>query len=226
MVRETEKPTAATSGADRGRGGGRTESIMKLICIGDSLIFGYQVPREHCWTTLFSRLSGWEVVNRGISGDTTGGMLARLRRDALDLALEERSRGRASRVLVMGGGNDIFFSGTADQAKANIAAICYQLEAEGLSVLLGIPLPIDWTGAPENWASFVDFRRAAVEMQSYSAWLRQYSQSTGIPSVDLSVDFLDSAGQVRRELLVDGIHPNQEGHRKMAERLKASLFAW
>ena len=166
------------------------------------------------------------MVNRGISGDTTGGMLARLRRDALDLALEERSRGRASRVLVMGGGNDIFFSGTADQAKANIAAICYQLEAEGLSVLLGIPLPIDWTGAPENWASFVDFRRAAVEMQSYSAWLRQYSQSTGIPSVDFSVDFLDSAGQVRRELLVDGIHPNQEGHRKMAERLKASLFAW
>ena len=199
---------------------------MKLICIGDSLTFGYQVPREHCWTSVFGRISGWEVVNRGISGDTTGGMLARLQRDAMNLALEERARGRASRVLVMGGGNDIFFSGTADQAKANIAAICYQLEAEGLSVLLGIPLPIDWTGTPENWASFVDFRRAAVEMQSYSAWLRQYTQSTGIPSVDFSVDFLDSAGQVRRELLVDGIHPNQEGHRKMAERLKASLFAW
>ena len=54
---------------------------MDLICLGDSLTFGLGVRRGRCWTALFAEESGWNVSNRGISGDTTSGMLARLHRD-------------------------------------------------------------------------------------------------------------------------------------------------
>ena len=38
------------------------------------------------------------MVNRGISGDTTGGMLVRLQRDVLGPALEERRCGGIDRI--------------------------------------------------------------------------------------------------------------------------------
>ena len=52
---------------------------MELICIGDSLTYGYGVRRSECWTMLAAQESGWTVRNCGVSGDTTGGMLVRLR---------------------------------------------------------------------------------------------------------------------------------------------------
>ena len=51
---------------------------MKLFCLGDSLTFGFGMSRNVRWTTLVEQETGWQVVNRGINGDTTGGMLARL----------------------------------------------------------------------------------------------------------------------------------------------------
>ena len=52
---------------------------MDMICIGDSLTYGYGVRRAQCWTELASEMSGWTLVNHGICGDTTGGMLVRMR---------------------------------------------------------------------------------------------------------------------------------------------------
>ena len=181
---------------------------MKLICLGDSLTFGAGVPRRDCWTSLFQREYGWTVVNRGISGDTTGGMLARLQRDVLGPVLEERRDGGDCRVLVMGGSNDIFFSGIDSQARANMTAICHQLEAEGISPAIGIPLPVDWSKAPEKWAEVVDFCQSAPRMLVYNDWLRRFAASAGLLLVDFASDFLSASGQVRHELFLDGIrHP-------------------
>ncbi|HBD30306.1 MAG TPA: hypothetical protein DC027_01470 [Oscillibacter sp.] len=60
--------------SERNAGGKNT----KLICIGDSLTFGYGVHLSQRWTRLCAQETGWELVNEGINGDTTGGMLARM----------------------------------------------------------------------------------------------------------------------------------------------------
>ena len=39
---------------------------MKLICIGDSLTFGYGVRTFQRWTRLCAQETGWEIVNEGI----------------------------------------------------------------------------------------------------------------------------------------------------------------
>ena len=67
---------------------------MKIVCLGDSLTYGYGVPRKDGWVSLAAQATGHTLVNRGVSGDTTGGMLARFARDVL----AQRPR----RVLLMG----------------------------------------------------------------------------------------------------------------------------
>lgn len=54
---------------------------MKIVCLGDSLTYGYGVPRKDGWVSLAAQATGHTLVNKGVSGDTTGGMLARFARD-------------------------------------------------------------------------------------------------------------------------------------------------
>ena len=76
--------------------------MKKLICLGDSLTFGLRVPQSQTWPRLVQE-TGVEVINLGICGDTTGGMLSRLQ-----TVLREHGTTQAY-VLIMGGSNDIFF---------------------------------------------------------------------------------------------------------------------
>ena len=194
---------------------------MDLICLGDSLTFGLGVRRSRCWTALFAAESGWNVWNRGISGDTTGGMLARLHRDVLT------ARGRTQPVPGAGDGRDATtscFSGTDTGARANLTAMVYQLKACGVQPMVGIPLPVDWTRAPEKWKELVDFQTAAAQVQAYAEWLRAYCRGSGSLAVDFAADFYRPDGQLCQEMLWDGLHPSEAGHSKMAERLVRLLL--
>ena len=72
---------------------------MIIACLGDSLTYGYGIPRPKVWTTLLARRTGIDVRNCGINGDTTGGMLARFHQHVVQAG--------ADAVLIMGGFNDL-----------------------------------------------------------------------------------------------------------------------
>ena len=72
---------------------------MIIACLGDSLTYGYGIPRPKVWTTLLARRTGIDVRNCGINGDTTGGMLARFHPQVVQAG--------ADAVLIMGGFNDL-----------------------------------------------------------------------------------------------------------------------
>lgn len=61
---------------------------------------------------------GHTLVNRGITGDTAGGMLSRFGRDVLNE--------RPDRVLIMGGANDIFLTSSDLRARADLGALVHQ----------------------------------------------------------------------------------------------------
>ena len=83
---------------------------MKLICLGDSLTFGYGVRASQRWTHLCAQHTGWKIVNEGVSGDTTGGMLARLAARVLPELRSGSADELFQRILLMGGTNDVFLS--------------------------------------------------------------------------------------------------------------------
>ncbi|MBQ9973361.1 MAG: GDSL family lipase [Oscillospiraceae bacterium] len=196
---------------------------MKLYCLGDSLTFGFGMSRNVRWTTLVEQEAGWQVVNRGINGDTTGGMLARLGPEVLDQIGSDRTSRLDSRILIMGGSNDVFFGGTDSAARANMAAMCQRLMGEGLEPYVGISLPVDWTHAPRQWAQVVDFEQAARIMRDYCNWLKQFCGVFGLPVVDFAADFVLPDGSADHALFWDGLHPNAQGHRLMADRMIRAL---
>lgn len=194
---------------------------MELICFGDSLTFGQGVPKSHRWSSLFAAESGWRVLNRGVCGDTTGGMLSRFQQDVIS-ALGETPA--SCRVLLMGGTNDIFFSGTNTNARANFSAMAYQLKAHGIRPIIGTPMPVDWPQTPNRWQGLVDFHRSAGQIEAYTAWLREYCRRSNVLLADFSAAFCQPNGQIRHELLWDGIHPSEMGHRCMFNVLKGLLL--
>lgn len=194
--------------------------MRKLICLGDSLTFGLRVPHSQAWPRLISRQTGMEVQNLGISGDTTSGMLARLQN--LTGMLSHGAAENMPVLLILGGSNDIFYAGTDTVARANIGAMIHQAMAAHLMPVVGIPLPISAEDAPKNWGKIADFHKAAQQIAAYSQWLKDFCTAFGVAYVDFRQDFLTEDGAVRRELFVDGLHPNARGHEIMAQRLLRS----
>lgn len=90
--------------------------------------------------------------------------------------------------------------------------------------MVGIPLPVDWARVPEKWRELVDFRAAAAQVQAYADWLRAYCRGSGSLTVDFAADFYRPDGQLCQEMLWDGLHPSEDGHSKMAERLARLLL--
>lgn len=183
---------------------------MKIVCLGDSLTYGYGVHRREAWVSLAAERTKLELINRGINGDTTGGMLARFR--------DEMAAYSPDRVLLMGGSNDIFISGSADSAKINMSALAHQAIALGAAPIIGTPPPLDAETLPRDWADLTDALRSQEIGDGYAKWLRLFVNVFNIPLVDFRRAFESISDRERRQrLYLDGVHPTPEGHRLMAD---------
>ncbi len=194
---------------------------MELICLGDSLTFGYGVRPAVRWTALAGSVI--RITNMGLCGDTTGGMLERLCSHVL--TRPEFSAPCASRpdVLIMGGSNDIFYSGSDICARSNIGAMLHRLRAFGIEPIMGIPLPVAAEYIPEGWSSLVELEKISEKIDAYRSWLRRFCTVFDATYADFGADFLRPDGSVISELYLDGIHPNERGHVLMAQRLLTVL---
>ena len=99
-----------------------------VLALGDSITFGTGAPPQASYPAVLAGLSGWEVVNAGVPGDTSAEALARL-----PALLDEHA---PRLVLVSIGGNDFLRRVAPAQTRANIRAICEQALAAGAQVLL------------------------------------------------------------------------------------------
>lgn len=111
-----------------------------LLIMGDSLSAAYGVPTEQAWVALLKErldtgdLSGWQVVNASISGETTDGGLRRLP-DLLD-------RHQPDIVMIELGGNDGLRGFPPQVIRNNITRMIEQSQQAGAEVLLvGMQIP-------------------------------------------------------------------------------------
>ncbi len=192
---------------------------MELYCLGDSLTFGFGVSSPYRWVNLAAKESGWQLINMGVPGDTTGGMLARLQTQLMPKLSEQRG----SHVMLMGGCNDIFYGGSTAGARANMGGMIHQLLTAGACPIVGSPIPLCVEDVPRDWVSVVDFPEAAKLIADYRAWCSEYCRAFHIPYIDFYDDFLLPDGTPDRTLYLDGLHPTPEGHRLLAARVSAAL---
>jgi lysophospholipase L1-like esterase len=166
-------------------------SGRSVIAFGDSLTAGYRMPRGQSYPAHLSRLLGVPIVNKGVSGDTTGDALARLERDVL--SQDPRV------VIVCLGANDMLRRLAADRQFANLRAAIARIQDKGaLVVLIGI----------EGY----DGLTPGVD---YAERYRALAEETGSVYVpDLLRGVLSEPA-----LMHDEIHPNAGGYERIARRL-------
>lgn len=99
-----------------------------VLALGDSLTSGVGAEAAAAYPAVLQELTGWQVVNGGISGDTTAQALARLP----DLLQQHQP----ALVIVGLGGNDFLRQMSAATAKDNLREICRTASAAGAQVLL------------------------------------------------------------------------------------------
>lgn len=139
----------------------RVQAAASIYALGDSL------TADGTYVTELNALLGapWSVRNRGIGGNTTAQMLARLNTQALNA-------GDAEYLVVLGGINDIVLGATAEAIESNLQAIYTAAHAAGLRVVAVTLTPyktsVAWTSGGQavldavnawilNTATYVDY---------------------------------------------------------------------
>lgn len=191
---------------------------MRIYCHGDSLTEGSDFLKPYTWPSLTAQRLGIEVVNRGIGGDTTGGMLGRFAFEVLQHTPEM--------VILLGGTNDLRWGVEQKQILANLASMVFQAQHYGIVPILALPLPCwaeqaakqPWTPPKGGYSDFNEHIRAMVRA------LSTYAKNEELPLIDFYQGCFHEGGDLRTDLfLEDGLHANKTGHRQMADTAVALL---
>ena len=104
-----------------------------VLALGDSLTYGYGAPPEAAYPHKLSELTGWQLINGGVSGDTSQQALARLP------ALMKQS----PKLVLLGiGGNDFLRRVAEAEAHRHIGSTIAAVRAAGVPlVLIAEPQP-------------------------------------------------------------------------------------
>lgn len=187
-------------------------NMNKIICLGDSIVYGYGVPRHLCWVRLAAEQTGLDLVNRGVSGDTALGMLSRLERDVFSASPDA--------VLIMGGANDIVATGSADTARNAVFAMVQQARTNGIVPIVGIPTPIH-PPVREDWAAMFHTESFVAAYEAYFDWLRAFAKALDLKTLDFGAAFLPRiralGGRTGDYYQSDGLHPNAAAQQILAE---------
>jgi len=178
--------------------------------------------------------AGVTVVNAGVRGNTTADAAERFAKDVLSHA--------ADVVIIQFGANDAMVDVWKDPParQPRVAIEAYEehlrtfvrtLRDRGVKVVLMTPSPFRWTpglkkryGKPPYQPDDPDGLN--VLLQTYAATVRQIAEEEGVVLVDVDEAFSAYdrvAGQSVDDLLLDGIHPNEAGHRLVADELLAAI---
>jgi acyl-CoA thioesterase-1 len=195
--------TAGCRPADTGRPGEDTSNgrpaapaSAKIVVLGDSLTAGLGLPADEAYPAVLQAKIDqaqldFQVVNAGVSGDTTAGGLRRL-----DWVLTPDTR-----VLIVAlGANDGLRGIPVAEMKRNLSTIVSTARNRGVAVLLaGMEAPPNF--GPEYTSAFRQaFRDVAREQE-----------------VPLLPFLLQGVAGDQALNQGDGIHPNVEGARRIAD---------
>ncbi|MET0547074.1 MAG: arylesterase [Caulobacterales bacterium] len=171
---------------------------FKLVMLGDSLIEGYglkpsQAVPAQLQAALAARGVPIDIINAGVSGETSADVLARL-----DGAVPADANG----VIIAVGANDMLQLLPPEDLEANLRAMLDRLRSLGvMTALAGMRLPWFLSG-PYQQAFDAVFPAVA---RAYKAPLYPYLLSGVFLQPELNLE--------------DGIHPNAAGAKVIAQKL-------
>ncbi len=148
----------------------------------------------------------WAVLNKGVNGQRSDEILARLDRDAIKV--------KADYVIILAGVNDIY-QGAPIEFTKNSLLLMYQN-----SISAGIR-PVSASVLPYNTASPSE----VTALRDLNSWIEYTSNRLEIPFCNTNLAVADPKNRNRLSGSPDGYHLDVSGYRSMGESLARVIEA-
>lgn len=136
-----------------------------IVAFGDSLTYGVGSSGNQNYPQVLSQLTGLEVVNAGISGETTQGGIKRLEK-----VLDEH---KPELMILMEGGNDILRNHNRISIKQNLSKMIQIAHSKNIAVILiGVPEKKLFSSSAPLYAELADEYNLVFDGEILSSLLR------------------------------------------------------
>jgi len=196
---------------------------LRIVALGDSLTVGYiSPPNDLEWppyqpytrfleemirdTIAKMRKSvRLQVINKGLNGDLTEGMLSQIDRDVLQLS--------PSDIIILGGTNDIGWGIPVTEIYSNLEGMYDKVILHGVR-LIACAVP-----------SILGYDSLIPPRVRLNRMIHGYCEAKGVKYVDLFSATADTATQrLSPKYSNDGLHLSADGYRKVAETIFKEAF--
>lgn len=184
----------------------RMEKFKKEAVVPGKIVFlGNSITEGGKWKLL---LKDSTVINRGISGDNTFGLLARM---------DDIVKLKPSALFILIGTNDLSKKIPDEAVIENIFTIVSKVKAGSSKTKIFIQsiLPVNETieGFPKQFNN-------TIHINTINDQLARYATRMRYTYVDLYGKFIDSQGKLDAKYTYDGLHLNAVGYQRWVEVLK------
>ncbi len=170
----------------------------QIVFLGNSLTQGGK------WETY---LPGKNIANRGISGDNTEGILARL---------DEIVKSKPSKLFIEAGVNDISLNRSNEMIIDNYRKIIKTIKQQSPSTQICITsvFPIN-----KNVSKYKRLTGKESQILELNKQLKKLAKKTNAQYVDVFPQLMDDKGMLRKEYTADGLHLTTQGYEVWRDKL-------
>jgi lysophospholipase L1-like esterase len=189
---------------------------MVIIALGDSTTAGtplFQSPieappdgrgneRSQYAYWLVQKHPDWRVLNRGVNGERSDQIAARFDRDVI--------AHRPNAVLIIAGVNDVYQGRPAEHVTVTLRTMYDRAARAGIPVVAGSIVPYNTATAEQN-----------QKMRAINSWIAaEAAQDPNVSFADTRKAAAAADNPDRLSGSPDGLHPDVDGYRRMAEALE------
>jgi len=153
-----------------------------------------------------------EWFNRGISGQTTSQILLREQADVIAL--------HPDAVVLEGGSNDIRYGFSAEAVRDNVASMAEIAAANHIQVFIALVTPVCDCFRPLTEG------RTPERVRQQNRLYEQLCSKNKWTCLDYYSPMADAEGHMRKELTLEGVHPNDAGYALLTPVVLEKLAAF
>ncbi|SFC34203.1 GDSL-type esterase/lipase family protein [Clostridium uliginosum] len=178
---------------------------IDLIFFGDSLTFGYGVPKKDSWVYKIQQSTALSTLNKGCNGDTTPSMLSRYYNDVLIYT--------PHKIFIMCGSNDLLMGKKVSTIIENLELMIKDAIEINSEVIIGLPPSIIGTMANKLFCPSPFYDYAEKKMLQLNEAITNLCINYNLSYIDFYSLTLNN-----KDIYLDGLHLNSHGNYLMYKK--------
>lgn len=172
---------------------------------GQIVFFGNSITEAGKWDTYFPKQ---QPANRGISGDNTEGMLARM---------HEVIASKPSKLFIMAGVNDISLQRSNDVIIRQMKMLLRQVKAGNPETKVYVQSSLPLCKAK---LAYSRLKGKEIQIENYNTLLKNLCNEMNITYIDIYSLLLEKPLTLNEKYTSDGLHINEEAYKIWVEHIR------